>query len=778
MKLKAIVDRTPENISAEQTRLLYANALMPIVVSVLAAALLVVTLWSEIAPAVLLGWLAAIAAVSAFRLRLLSVYANESSVDTDSQYWHLRFLIGNYISASLWGISSFVIFPEHSQSLQIVYFMVMVGMAAGGVSSLCPSFRAVGGFLCFILFPLILKLLFYMSLPALLKAFLVFLFWYVTISGSKKINLNIRENIELRQQSINREKILKISEERYRHIFGNAPLGILQYDADGRIIDCNDELIRILGSSREPLIGLNMLTRLENKELLEALRKSITTGEGYFEGDYTSIISNKTIPIRAFFKTILQSDKGISGGIGIVEDFTEKKESEQLIKYHASYDILTGLPNRRLFLDYLGGEISRAERHNHFGALLYLDIDSFKTINDSLGHSVGDEYLIVVASRLNDFIRKEDVASRMGGDEFTVVFTELGHSSQEAASKARKIAEELSLRLSSPCKIGARELQSTVSIGISLFPKEEKGVDDILKQADTAMYRAKAVGRNEICFFLPSMQEAADEKLHISTELRQALKQDKLFLCFQPQTDFSGNLIGAEALLRWRHPEKGLVPPDVFIGIAEETGLMQEIGQWVLVAACRRIKAWVDYGYLQSSQNISVNISGIEIASPDFVTQVARILKETGVDPSYLGIELTESSLVTTGKDIVDKMMKIRALGVKFSVDDFGTGYSSLNYLKRLPLHTLKIDRSFVTDINSTDENVVLVDTIIMMANNLGLEVIAEGVETEQELLYLSRKGCPAYQGYYFSMPLEEEVFVELLKRGRIDLAQKATAPE
>lgn len=765
------MDDTKEKIAVEQTRMLYEYALMPIIVSVLAAALLAVNLWVEIDHGILLCWLAAITLVALFRMRLVRVYKSQESVVESSDYWHLRFLIGNYLSASLWGVSSFLILPEHNLSLQIVYFMVIVGMAAGGVSSLCPSFRAVAGFLTLILAPLILKLLLFLTWPALLKAFLVFLFWYVTVSGSKKIHSNIRENIELRQQSITREKILKLSEERYRHIFSNAPLGILQYDSEGRIIDCNDELVRILGSARERLIGLNMLTTLENKEMLEAIRKSITTGEGYLEGDYASITGNKTTPIRAFFKTILQSDTGISGGIGIVEDFTEKKKSEQLIKYHASYDILTGLPNRRLFMDYLGGEISRAERHSYFGALFYLDIDSFKTINDSLGHSVGDEFLIVVASRLNEFIRKEDVASRMGGDEFTVVFTELGDTPQEAASNARSIAEELNLCLSSPCKVGARELQSTVSIGISLFPKDDKGVDDILKQADTAMYRAKAAGRNEICFFLPSMQQAADEKLHISTELRRALKDDKLFFCYQPQVDSAGRLIGAEALLRWRHPDKGMIPPEAFIAIAEETGLMQDLGQWVLQKACLKIKEWADKGLLRDDQSISINMSGIEVASPDFVSHVTGIIKETGVDPRFLGIELTESSLVTTGKDIVTKMMKLRELGVKFSVDDFGTGYSSLNYLKSLPLHTLKIDRTFVGDINSSAENVVLIDTIIMMANNLGLEVIAEGVETRAELDYLQGRGCLVYQGYFFSKPLEEAVFVEILKRGRLETA-------
>ena len=765
------MDRTPDNIATEQTRLLYANALMPVVVSVLAAALLVLALWSELNHLVLTSWLAAITTAAVLRLWVMSRYSQDGSTDqTNQNTWHLYFLIGNYSSALLWGFSAFLIFPEQSLALQIVYFMVMVGMAAGGVSSLCPSFPAVAGYLTLILIPLIAKLLLLGTLSALLKAFLVFLFWYVTFSGSKKINKNISENIELRQQSVQRETILKISEERYRQIFGNAPLGILQYDADGRIIDCNDELIKILGSSRERLVGWNMLTGFENKEMLEALVNSMKTGEGYFEGDYTSVTGTKTTPIRVFFRTIRSSDTAISGGISIVEDFTEKKKSEQLIKYHASYDTLTGLPNRRLFLDHLGSEISRAERHGYYGALLYLDIDNFKTINDSLGHSVGDEFLIIVAGRISEFIRKEDVASRMGGDEFTLVFTELGKTASIAASKARKIAEELSICLSSPCMIRERRLQSSVSIGISLFPKENKGVDDILKQADTAMYRAKAAGRNEICFFLPSMQEAADEKLHISTELRQALKKGELHLEFQPQVDISGAIIGAEALLRWHHPDRGMVPPEQFLSVAEESGLMQDVGQWVLHSCCRKIKEWEDAGLLQVPQTVAVNVSGIEIASPDFVSRINRTLNETGANPLLLGIELTEGSLVSTNLDIVGKMKTVQRLGVKFSVDDFGTGYSSLNYLKSLPLHTLKIDRSFVNDINSLEENVVLVDTIIMMARNLGLEVIAEGVESELEVRYLDSKGCHVYQGFYFSSSLREEPLADLLKAGRVKM--------
>jgi diguanylate cyclase (GGDEF)-like protein/PAS domain S-box-containing protein len=764
-----MLDNTPETIAAEQTRLLYTNSLMPIVVSVLASTLLAASLWTVISQKILVSWLSIFIIVSLLRVRLLFLYRNRQPGSADQQNWHLRFLIGTYIIATLWGAASFLLLPEQSLAHQIVFFMIMVGMAAGGVSSLCPSITVLIGFLSLILLPLILKLVLTGSGEAALKALLVFLFWGVIVVGGKKINRNIRENIELRLQSIKREQILKISEERYRHIFSNAPLGIIQYDAQGIIMDCNEEIVRILGSTKEKLVGFDMLTKLRNEDMYKAIKNSITTGEGYYEGDYTSVTGSRTTPIRAFFKTIHYLDRGVSGGIGIVEDFTDKRESEELIQYHASYDSLTGLPNRRLFLDHLAGEISRAQRHGYYGALLYLDLDNFKTINDSLGHSVGDEYLKMVSKRLIDFTRKEDVASRMGGDEFTLVITELDQDPESAAGKVRGIAEELSLCLSSPCRISGVDLQSTVSIGISMFPLLDKDVNDILKQADTAMYRAKAAGRNEISFFLPSMQEAADEKLRLSNQLRQALKQQELLLYFQPQVDFSGTLLGAEALLRWQHPVRGRVSPAVFLSVAEETGLMQDIGQWVLRQTCTHIKQWQDAGYLRKAQIISLNISGKEIASPDFVSTIRKALEETGADPNHLGIELTEGSLISTGSDIVDKITQVRKFGVKFSVDDFGTGYSSLSYLKSLPLHTLKIDRTFVKDIKDASQNVVLVDTIIMMASNLGLEVIAEGVETEQELHYLRSKGCEVYQGFYFCKPLKPAPFLEILKAGRLE---------
>lgn len=357
----------------------------------------------------------------------------------------------------------------------------------------------------------------------------------------------------------------------------------------------------------------------------------------------------------------------------------KKKQSEQLIEYHASYDSLTGLANRRLLFEYLANEIARARRHGHYGALLFLDLDNFKTINDSLGHSVGDKLLKIVAKRITECIRKEDTAARMGGDEFVIIVTELDDSIGLAAHAVRGVAEELRLRLSAPCQIEGQELHITLSVGVSLFPKADTGIDDILKQADTAMYRAKAAGRNAIHFFLPSMQEAADERFRLNMELRKALDEE-------------------------------------------------------------------------------------QFAHPDFVDTVIRVLEETGIAPRHLGIEITEGSLISIGEDVVQKIITLQQMGIKFSVDDFGTGYSSLSYLKSLPLNTLKIDRTFVNEIKDASHGAVLVDTIIMMASNLGLEVIAEGVETEQELLYLNSKGCMVYQGFYFSKPVPVAAFIKMLE--------------
>ncbi len=757
-----------QQVFNEQIRLLYARSKVPIATSVLVAALLCWSQQSVSSATLLLGWFGSMVVICGARMGLTVLFAKRdpTAERPDMSAWQWYFLFGAYVTATAWGAASVFLFPEHDPLHQIAFFVIMAGMAAGAVASLASHLPTVCGYLSLMLFPLALKMVLEGGEQQLIVGTLILLYWLVNVVNAIKIHIDIRENIRLHLESVRRERDLKTSEERYRHIFHHAPLGIFQYNDQSVVVDCNNAFLHILGTARNTITGFNIFNSVKDRRMVAAVSESLENGVGYFEGDYTSSTGNKTTPIRAFFKSIEAADGTVIGGVGIVEDFTEKKLSEQQIRYYSTYDALTELPNRRLLLHQLNNEISRSRRHGRFGALLFIDLDNFKTINDSLGHATGDELLKLVGRRLLDNIRSEDCASRMGGDEFIIIVSELNSNIERAADQARFVAEKLKKCLTAPCCIDGRELHVTSSIGVSLFPKENLGADDILKQADAAMYRAKGSGRNEVCFFLPEMQKSADQRLRLSTEIRKALEDHQLTLFYQPQVDRTGRITGAEALLRWNHPKNGLLAPGAFLPIIEDTGIMGQVDRWVLRTACEHIRAWMDSGLLVESQTISVNISGREFSSPDFITTVTEILEITGAAPTYLGIELTEGSIVATGTAIVDKIMKLREMGITFSVDDFGTGYSSLSYLKRLPLNALKIDRSFVRDIKEAESEVVLVDTIIMMSHNLGLKVIAEGVETEEELRYLSNRDCQFFQGYYFGKPSPIQSFTSMLESG------------
>lgn len=568
-----------------------------------------------------------------------------------------------------------------------------------------------------------------------------------------------------------KNKSLTISKEQYHFIFNNIPIGACYHDADGVIIDCNEIFADCLCTLKHVAIGQTISSLFTNKDILGALNNSFINRENCYEGEFAPSDNDTTKQVRVSFKVSRSSNGEIIGGLCVIEDFTERKQLEQLIQYEASYDPLTGLPNRRLLLGHLNNELARARRHSHYGALLFLDLDNFKLINDSLGHSVGDELLKVVANRINENIRQEDIAARMGGDEFVIIITELETSIGLASYDVKKFAEKLKQSLSAPCQINEREIHITPSVGIAIFPGTAEDPGEILKQADAAMYRSKNTGRNKICFFLPRMQEAADKRLRLTIGIKEAIEKEQLALFFQPQVNSSGEILGAEALLRWNHSQKGLITPTAFMEMFKETELIQDIGQWVLRNACRQIKEWTNANLLHPSHTVYINVSGKEIEVPGYVDMLNSVVKETGIDPGFLGIELTESHLVSKGTNTVNTIIALKKSGIKFSIDDFGTGYSSLRQLKSLPLDVLKIDSTFVHDIEDGTHGVVLVDTIILIASKLGLDIIAEGVETEHELLYLKERGCETYQGFYFCQPVSVKTFTKMLELGRIDFA-------
>jgi diguanylate cyclase (GGDEF)-like protein/PAS domain S-box-containing protein len=441
----------------------------------------------------------------------------------------------------------------------------------------------------------------------------------------------------------------------------------------------------------------------------------------------------------------------------------ERMRSMQQLEHQATFDVLTDLPNRRLLLDRLKHAQALCSRHGHKGGLLFLDLDHFKTINDSLGHPVGDELLKEVARRLQSELRGEDVPARLGGDEFVVLFSELSDDPELAAQQAQQGAEKIQKALSRPYTIQNNELQLTPSIGIVIFPMDEESAVDVLKHADTAMYRAKEAGRNCIRFFLPSMQHLAEERLQLKKDLRIALENNQFSLAFQPQIDRAERIVGAEALLRWPHPEQEFIQPETFIPVAEENGQILAIGEWVLREALIQLRHWLLLGNA-NFKSLAVNVSPVQFHQADFTQRIEKILTETGADPHYLTLEITEGTLVENLEMAKRKIEHLSQLGVRFSIDDFGTGYASIAYLRHLPLDELKIDRSFVRDILTDLKDANLVETIITMAEHMGLDMVAEGVETQAQFDFLRSKGCRTFQGYHFNQPMPADAFEAYLK--------------
>lgn len=442
--------------------------------------------------------------------------------------------------------------------------------------------------------------------------------------------------------------------------------------------------------------------------------------------------------------------------MGAVTDISERKAAEEQVENLAFYDPLTALPNRRLLLDRLEQALALSARTGQHGALLFIDLDHFKNLNDTRGHEAGDQLLIQQARRLSLCIREGDTVARIGGDEFIIVLGELPAQAESAAEEVADLCQRILQALSAPVTLTFRTMsdyENTCSIGVAMFLGHTTSIDELLRRADMAMYQAKADGRNLFRFFDPQMQKLLSERLALEADLKQALQGRQFEIFLQPQLATDQRLIGAEVLLRWHHPERGLVYPGDFIAAAEHTGAINEIGVWVLAEACNLLTRWAGRETTKIL-TLAVNVSARQFRQPDFVEKVKNLLQKTGANPKLLKLELTESLALDSVEETIAKMLSLRELGLSIALDDFGTGQSSLAYLKRLPLSELKIDQSFVRDITSDQNDAVLVQTIIGMAQNLKLEVVAEGVETEQQLAFLVQHGCPAYQGFYFSPPV------------------------
>jgi diguanylate cyclase (GGDEF)-like protein/PAS domain S-box-containing protein len=545
--------------------------------------------------------------------------------------------------------------------------------------------------------------------------------------------------------------------------------GILITNTATVILRVNQTFTDITGYSADEAVGQTprLLSSGRHDDVFFAQLWQSVTQQGAWQGEIWNRRKCGEIFPEWLTITAVKNETGeVTHYVATFTDISSHKEAENQIKHLAFYDPLTNLPNRRLLLDRLAQALSGCIRHQRKGALLFVDLDDFKTINDTLGHYQGDLLLEQVALRLSSCIREGDTVARLGGDEFVVMLEDLSEVTLEAATQAETVGDKILVTLNQPYQLGESEHHSTPSIGITLFGDDpHENIDEPLKRADLAMYQAKAAGRNTLRFFDPQMQTVVTARAALESGLREAIPQGQLLLHYQAQV--VGNppqITGVEALVRWQHPERGMVSPAEFIPLAEDTGLILPLGQWVLESACRQLALWAHQPG-RAHLTIAVNVSARQFRQHDYVAQVLAVLARTGANPQRLKLELTESLLVVNVEEVIAKMSALKEQGVGFSLDDFGTGYSSLSYLKRLPLDQLKIDQGFVRDILIDPNDATIAEMVIALATSLGLSVIAEGVETEAQKDFLAHLGCHTYQGYLFSRPLPIEALEQFMRQ-------------
>jgi diguanylate cyclase (GGDEF)-like protein/PAS domain S-box-containing protein len=645
---------------------------------------------------------------------------------------------------------------------------VPVGNTGLSLVTLVPESRLHG--------PLAVRVFPYIAVAGPLLLLLVLLATHSARQRARKLEADVlesnRDRSELKEKNdalvleVTRretlEKELRDSEERYRTYIEHAPEGVFVTDTEGRFIDANPSACAMVGYPREELLTLSAADLLPTGRSGEhaGLHRSILGG-GSQKAEIKLHRKDGQALVVELHAIALPGDRMM----GFCVDITEKKQAEEQILQLAYFDPLTALPNRRLLMDRLQRAMAASGRSQQFGALFILDLDHFKNLNDTQGHDFGDRLLIEVATRLTSALREEDTVARLGGDEYVMIIEGLGLDAATATRQAEALADKVRIALAQPFILQADRPphHSTTSIGMTLFQAHDTAAELLLKQADVALYQAKNAGRNTACFFNPDMQAAIDARAAMEAALRRGIAQHELKLHCQPQVDANQYVTGAEALLRWLPPDSPAVPPLQFIPLAEETGLIVEIGEWVIEQACSWLKSWQsDAG--MTSLCLSVNVSARQFHQPNFVDFVLDAVQRHGIDARHLTLELTESVVLDRVEEVIERMLRLKAVGIRFSIDDFGTGYSSLSYLKRLPVDEVKIDRTFIRDITHDQNDLAIVRAILAMSHSLGLSVIAEGVETDAQRALLMQYGCKGFQGYLFG---RAEPVDELVARSR-----------
>ncbi|MDH4943844.1 EAL domain-containing protein [Sulfurimonas sp. C5] len=709
-------------------------------------------------------WIEFVFTISLYRYLMAKSYQT-NPMRYSRQKWRKKFFNTLIISNIIWSIPPVLFFPNQNYMVQAAIIILYTALSAGAMSSFSSFPRAIRIYLIMFLGPLIIVLFLQNTQLYTAMGILLSLYTGLLIGIGNKFYTNYQEFFKMNQLYEEEKEKFSVSEERFEVIFKGAPVGFFFYDEHLIIREVNQKLIDFFKIPRDKLIGLDLHNILDRR-ILPALQTVLENRNGLYDGKFILNSLKKDIYINLQTSPMRNAEGKVMGGIGIVNNVTEKMEAQQKIERQAKYDILTDIPNRLMLHEQIKHEVLRYQRHNIIFAVLFLDLDHFKHINDSLGHDIGDKLLIKVAQVLERIIRTQDIVARLGGDEFVILLPDLSLDRKMAARKAELVAKKIYDALEATIMIDGHQFNISTSIGISLVNSVDETAEDILKHADLAMYQAKKDGRGVSRFYEKQMDSWIKRRLDLENGLKNSLHNGELQVYYQPIVEvISGKVIGAEALLRWNSKEFADVSPEEYISIAEESMLIIQIGNFVMQKAFEEFVVWKkQFANETTLEKIAINVSIRQFNCADFIENLKEAMKKSNIKPEDVEVELVESLVINDFEQAKEKMYELRNLGIRLSIDDFGTGYSSLSYLKQLPFSTLKIDREFIKDIEEDPEDKELVETILNIAKRFDLKVVAEGVETHGQYMFLLEQRCDFFQGFYCSKALDADSFVKLLR--------------
>jgi diguanylate cyclase (GGDEF)-like protein/PAS domain S-box-containing protein len=779
-----------QHIFAEQIRLLFRFSLVGYLAELLVTFLLGAILWNELGNApYLLSWFAATTVVMVLRYGLYKSFIATNPDAATLPIWERRFITGSLVIAALWGVMGSLLLPKAGPT-QLPVMMLVALLSTGAVAYYSPHRNLFGVTTFMSLLPMgIMTMGFGDRYGSMLGAAILVLMGLLVAVHSKvhkalqdaltarfdNVLIALRLSEEqarvisatraLEQETSERRKAERaelLALQRLKLHLERTPLGVIEWNTDFRVATWNPSAEAIFGYSAAEVIGesaYSLVHGTEDSERMAAMWMELMQSRGSTRVSMTNRTKRGEIIHTEWYNTpLVDGEDCIIGIASLVQDVTERLNTERTIHYMAHHDALTGLPNRRLMQDRLNQAILSARREQKHVGLLFIDLDRFKLVNDTLGHETGDYVLRDIARRLSKVVREGDTVSREGGDEFVIVLPNL--AKPEAA---QVVANKVLIEMARPIEVSGHELTVTASIGIAHYPNDATDVQQLLKHADSAMYQAKDSGRNTSRFFTSDLNFLLSKRLEVESRLRRGIERNEFFLRYQPQVDLvSGRIVGLEALLRWNDPQHGEIFPKDFISVAEELGLIVPLGEWVFRTACQQIKIWEMAGFRDLT--VSVNISPRQFISRKLLPSMKAALLETGINPGQLDLEITETMAMRDLEQSIEILGELRRLGATISIDDFGVGYSSLGQLKRLPAQTLKVDQSFVSQIPDDSNSCSITEAIIAMAKRLNLRTVAEGVETSAQVEFLRANGCDAFQGYFFAKPLTTPEITAMLR--------------